>query len=259
LAIIGDEREQRDGHYTYRVSEEFAKAELGIPPLKQGNLVGVRKWLKDRITQSAQQYKKRMMMMSGNGNGEGVTFGENGGKAGKPLMKETKIVALSAAQLTRKKKQDIPDGASLIDHDAFMNASLRARKLEEKEFKWASTKENAFAFIRGTEVFEDAAAEMMIKVEDLDENDNENQEYLHQTREDVRVLIDESIATILKHASSSKSSGVMELIEALKTLKSSRLHLKRIAGDEYALVDALKRLREEGKNAKRSSHVATAS
>ena len=85
LAIIGDEREQRDGHYTYRVSEEFAKAELGIPPLKQGNLVGVRKWLKDRITQSAQQYKKRMMMMSGNGNGgngEGVTFGENGGKAG---------------------------------------------------------------------------------------------------------------------------------------------------------------------------------
>ena len=262
LAIIGDEREQRDGHYTYRVSEEFAKAELGIPPLKQGNLVGVRKWLKDRITQSAQQYKKRMMMMSGNGNGgngEGVTFGENGGKAGKPLMKETKIVALSAAQLMRKKKQDIPDGASLIDHDTFMNASLRARKLEEKEFKWASTKENAFAFIRGTEVFEDAAAEMMIKVEDLDDNDNENQEYLHQTREDVRVLIDESIATILKHASSSKSSGVMELIEALKTLKSSRLHLKRIAADEYALVDALKRLREEGKNAKRSSHVATAS
>ena len=67
LAIIGDEREQRDGHYTYRVSEEFAKAELGIPPLKQGNLVGVRKWLKDRITQSTQQHKKRMMMMNSGG------------------------------------------------------------------------------------------------------------------------------------------------------------------------------------------------
>ena len=101
MAIIGDEREQRDGHYSYRVSEEFANPELGIPPLKQGNLVGVRKWLKDRITQSAQQYKKRMMLMNSNGGNDVGMNGENAG--GKPT-KETKIVALSAAQLTRKKK-----------------------------------------------------------------------------------------------------------------------------------------------------------
>ncbi|CAL6308833.1 unnamed protein product [Bathycoccus prasinos] len=258
LAIIGDEREQRDGHYSYRVSEEFAKPELGIPPLKQGNLVGVRKWLKDRITQSAQQYKKRMMLMNSNGGNDVGLNGENAG--GKPT-KETKIVALSAAQLTRKKKQDIPDGASLIDHDAFMNASLRARKLEEKEFKWASTKENALAFIRGTEVFEDSARETRtVKVEDLDENDDgyENQAN-HQVRENARALVEDAIAKIIKHASSSKLSVVAEVIEALKTLKSSRLHLKRIATDEYAFVDALKRLREDGKNAKRSSHISTAS
>ena len=259
MAIIGDEREQRDGHYSYRVSEEFANPELGIPPLKQGNLVGVRKWLKDRITQSAQQYKKRMMLMNSNGGNDVGLNGENAG--GKPT-KETKIVALSAAQLTRKKKQDIPDGASLIDHDAFMNASLRARKLEEKEFKWASTKENALAFIRGTEVFEDLKAETRtVKVEDLDdENDDgyENQAN-HQVRENARALVEDSIAKIIKHASSSKLSVVAEVIEALKTLKSSRLHLKRIASDEYAFVDALKRLREDGKNAKRSSHISTAS
>ncbi|CAL6314689.1 unnamed protein product [Bathycoccus prasinos] len=259
LAIIGDEREQRDGHYSYRVSEEFANPELGIPPLKQGNLVGVRKWLKDRITQSAQQYKKRMMLMNSNGRNDVGMNGENAG--GKPT-KETKIVALSAAQLTRKKKQDIPDGASLIDHDAFMNASLRARKLEEKEFKWASTKENAFAFIRGTEVFEDLKAETRtVKVEDLeDENDDgyENQAN-HQVRENARALVEDAIAKIIKHSSSSKLSVVSEVIEALKTLKSSRLHLKRIATDEYAFVDALKRLREDGKNARRSSHISTAS
>ncbi|CAL6318740.1 unnamed protein product [Bathycoccus prasinos] len=259
LAIIGDEREQRDGHYSYRVSEEFANPELGIPPLKQGNLVGVRKWLKDRITQSAQQYKKRMMLMNSNGGNDVGMNGENAG--GKPT-KETKIVALSAAQLTRKKKQDIPDGASLIDHDAFMNASLRARKLEEKEFKWASTKENAFAFIRGTEVFEDLKAETRtVKVEDLeDENDDgyENQAN-HQVRENARALVEDAIAKIIKHSSSSKLSVVSEVIEALKTLKSSRLHLKRIATDEYAFVDALKRLREDGKNARRSSHISTAS
>ena len=92
LAIIGDEREQRDGHYTYRVSEEFAKAELGIPPLKQGNLVGVRKWLKDRITQSTQQHKKRMMMMNSGGNGGNGKEGEDGGKV-KRMTKDTKIVA----------------------------------------------------------------------------------------------------------------------------------------------------------------------
>ena len=241
------------------MSEEFANPELGIPPLKQGNLVGVRKWLKDRITQSAQQYKKRMMLMNSNGGNDVGMNGENAG--GKPT-KETKIVALSAAQLTRKKKQDIPDGASLIDHDAFMNASLRARKLEEKEFKWASTKENAFAFIRGTEVFEDLKAETRtVKVEDLeDENDDgyENQAN-HQVRENARALVEDAIAKIIKHSSSSKLSVVSEVIEALKTLKSSRLHLKRIATDEYAFVDALKRLREDGKNARRSSHISTAS
>jgi len=258
LAIIGDEREQRDGHYQYRVSEEFSKPELGIPPLKQGNLVGVRKWLKDRITQSAQQHKKRMMLMNSNGGNDVGMNGENAG--GKPT-KETKIVALSAAQLTRKKKQDIPDGASLIDHDAFMNASLRARKLEEKEFKWASTKESALAFIRGTEVFEDSAAETRtVKVEDLeDENDDGYENQANQVRENARALVEDSIAKIIKHASSSKLSVVAEVIEALKTLKSSRLHLKRIATDEYAFVDALKRLREDGKNAKRSSHISTAS
>ena len=256
LAIIGDEREQRDGHYTYRVSEEFAKAELGIPPLKQGNLVGVRKWLKDRITQSTQQHKKRMMMMNSGGNGGNGKEGENGGQV-KPMPKDTKIVALSAAQLTRKKKQDVPDGASLIDHDAFMNASLRARKLEEKEFKWASTKENAFAFIRGTEVFEDAVE--TVKVEDLDDNINNESQKNRNQREDARLMVEESIGTIIKHTSSSKSSGVAEVIEALKTLKSSRLHLKRIATDEYALVDALRCIRESGKNAQRSSHISVAS
>ena len=187
LAIIGDEREQRDGHYTYRVSEEFAKAELGIPPLKQGNLVGVRKWLKDRITQSTQQHKKRMMMMNSGGNGGNGKEGGDGGKV-KRMPKDTKIVALSAAQLTRKKKQDVPDGASLIDHDAFMNASLRARKLEEKEFKWASTKENAFAFIRGTEVFEDAVE--TVKVEDLDDNINNESQKNRNQREDARVMVE---------------------------------------------------------------------
>ena len=112
-----------------------------------------------------------------------------------------------------------------------MNASLRARKLEEKEFKWASTKENALAFIRGTEVFEDLKAEARtVKVEDLDdENDDgyENQAN-HQVRENARALVEDSIAKIIKHASSSKLSVVAEVIEALKTLKSSRLHLKRV-------------------------------
>ena len=125
------------------------------------------------------------------------------------MPKDTKIVALSAAQLTRKKKQDVPDGASLIDHDAFMNASLRARKLEEKEFKWASTKENAFAFIRGTEVFEDAVE--TVKVEDLDDNINNESQKNRNQREDARVMVEESIRTIIKHTSSPKSKASRRL------------------------------------------------
>ena len=43
-AVIGEERDVRDGHYAYRVEPRF---EAGMPPLPSANLVGVHRWLRD--------------------------------------------------------------------------------------------------------------------------------------------------------------------------------------------------------------------
>ena len=43
LAVVGEERETKDGHYSYHKNENF----LHGPPLACGNLAGVNQWLRD--------------------------------------------------------------------------------------------------------------------------------------------------------------------------------------------------------------------
>jgi hypothetical protein len=43
-AAVGEERDTRDGHYTYRKDDSFARG----PPLTCGNLIGVSRWLREQ-------------------------------------------------------------------------------------------------------------------------------------------------------------------------------------------------------------------
>ena len=65
LAVVGEERETKDGHYSYHKDENF----LHGPPLACGNLAGVNQWLRD-------------MCVAGAGAGAGGVGGGVGGEAG---------------------------------------------------------------------------------------------------------------------------------------------------------------------------------
>ena len=64
-AVIGEERDTRDGHYVYQKDREFNQG----PPLSAGNLIGVNRWLRE-------------MCVPGSGVGLGVSFGSHPPKKG---------------------------------------------------------------------------------------------------------------------------------------------------------------------------------
>ena len=119
LAVLGEERETRDGHYQYKRVDTFTAG----APLRCGNLSGVHKWLKDHIS-------------GGQLVGVNFPYSANGGgneKSGMP----------SAAALARKKRGDIADGASLIDPVVTLQ-----NKIEEREAQWALARRAALAYVR---------------------------------------------------------------------------------------------------------------
>jgi hypothetical protein len=119
LAVLGEERETRDGHYQYKRVDTFTAG----APLRCGNLSGVHKWLKDHIS---------------GGQLVGVNFPFSSAAQG-----QDKSSAASAAALARRKRGDIADGVSLIDP-----AVTFQTKIEEREAQWALARRNALAYVR---------------------------------------------------------------------------------------------------------------
>ena len=292
LAVVADEDQHKDGVYVYTIVDEFKRVK-DCPKLKRNSLVCVRKWLKDRILQSSRADEEGFVAVEDDW---GKRFGKDGNtcngfvnnsesRYGNNMNKKEKVVMMSAAQLARKRKMDACDGESLIDHDSGLDATLRAKKMEEREFKWCAVKANAFSFIRGTAFSgggggnnsstayynnenTNTNTNTNIKVEDFKgygvsnndtKNDNNNETNYLGKKE-----LEDSIKRILRYTKedakkrASAHAGA-DCVDALKTLKSSRLHLKRIALDDYELLKALKSIREDGKNAKQSTYVSTAS
>lgn len=118
LAVIGEERETRDGHYQYRRVDTFTAG----APLRCGNLSGVHKWLKDHIA---------------GGQLVGVNFPFHGTAGNNDKN------GASAAALAKKKRGDIADGVSLIDPAITLLA-----KVEEREAQWAIARRAALAYVR---------------------------------------------------------------------------------------------------------------
>ena len=118
LAVLGEERETRDGHYQYKRVDTFTAG----APLRCGNLSGVHKWLKDHIA---------------GGQHVGVNFPFHGTAGNNDKN------GASAAALAKKKRGDIADGVSLIDPAITLQA-----KIEEREAQWAIARRAALAYVR---------------------------------------------------------------------------------------------------------------
>lgn len=119
LAVLGEERETRDGHYQYKRVDTFTAG----APLRCGNLSGVHKWLKDHIAGG--------QLVGVNFPYSSVAHGQDNG------------AAASAAALARRKRGDIADGVSLIDP-----AVTFQTKVEEREAQWALARRSALAYVR---------------------------------------------------------------------------------------------------------------
>lgn len=120
LAVEGEERETRDGHYQYKRVDSFTAG----APLRCGNLSGVHKWLKDHIV-------------------GGQLVGVNFPYANANSSMKDKSTVSSTAALMRKKRGDIADGVSLIDPAVAVQT-----KVEEREAKWAIARRAALAYVR---------------------------------------------------------------------------------------------------------------
>lgn len=145
LAVLGEERETRDGHYQYKRVDTFTAG----APLRCGNLSGVHKWLKDHIA---------------GGQLVGVNFPFAGAVGGG----KEKGGGSSAAALARKKRGDIADGVSLIDPMIAFQA-----KVEEREAQWAIARRASLAYVREP-THPDHLAELDVIIPVLKSVKNEN-------------------------------------------------------------------------------------
>ena len=181
-AVVGEERDTRDGHYTYRKDDHFTRG----PPLACGNLIGVSRWLRDQCVNGAalgaplagfgSHPPKRRNGGGGGKRGGGETFTfENGaaplygkdgaishaGALGHAVGREMQGAASADPHwyADRKRKRDSRFFAA--DHagdDAEPPAVAVA--FAEREARWAAARDAALAYAR-----EDADADDVGAVE----------------------------------------------------------------------------------------------
>ena len=182
-AAVGEERDTRDGHYTYRKHEAFTRG----PPLTCGNLVGVSRWLRDQCVNGAligaplAGFGSHPPKRKGNGGKrgeagrgrEGVSaFGEDGvsalyGKDGASTLgdfrgsRENAIASIDPHWYAdKKRKRDSRFFAA--DHAGDdVEPPSAATALAEREARWAAARRAALAYAR-----EDADADDIAAVEE---------------------------------------------------------------------------------------------
>ena len=138
-AVLGEERDTRDGHYTYRKDEEFTRG----PPLNCGNLSGVHRWLRDMCAGGAgvllgtagSHAPKKGGHKGGNKGGHNGAGGLNARDREHPLDVLGK----------RRAPSDYFRSAHTGDEDT---QATRRLKLEDREVRWHAARRSALAFVR---------------------------------------------------------------------------------------------------------------
>ena len=138
-AVLGEDRDTRDGHYTYRKDEEFTRG----PPLNCGNLSGVHRWLRDMCAGGAgvllgtagSHAPKKGGHKGGNKGGHNGAGGLNARDREHPLDVLGK----------RRAPSDYFRSAHTGDEDT---QATRRLKLEEREVRWHAARRSALAFVR---------------------------------------------------------------------------------------------------------------
>jgi hypothetical protein len=182
-AVVGEERDTRDGHYTYRKDDAFTRG----PPLTCGNLIGVSRWLRDQCVNGAligaplAGFGSHPPKRKGGGGKrgeagrgrEGVSaFGEDGvsalyGKDGASTLgdlrgsRENAIASIDPHWYAdKKRKRDSRFFAA--DHAGDdVEPPSAAVALAEREARWAAARRAALAYAR-----EDADADDIAAVEE---------------------------------------------------------------------------------------------
>ena len=141
-AVLGEERDTRDGHYTYRKEDNFNRG----PPLACGNLAGVHRWLRDLCGGGGSLvggFGAHPPKPKGSGpggrsrSGGGGGFGGGGGDGGRD--------PLGAADLKRKRESSYFESDHTGDD---VDAPTRAAMLEERGVRWTSARRAALAYVR---------------------------------------------------------------------------------------------------------------
>ncbi len=182
-AVVGEERDTRDGHYTYRKDDAFTRG----PPLTCGNLIGVSRWLRDQCVNGAligaplagfgSHPPKRKGGKGGNaGRGrEGVSaFGEDGvsalyGKDGASIAlgdlrggsRENAIASIDPHWYADKKRKRCSRFFAADHAGDDVEPPSAAVALAEREARWAAARRAALAYAR-----EDADADDIAAVEE---------------------------------------------------------------------------------------------
>jgi hypothetical protein len=182
-AVVGEERDTRDGHYTYRKDDAFTRG----PPLTCGNLIGVSRWLRDQCVNGAligaplAGFGSHPPKRKGGGGKRGEAgrgregasaFGEDGvsalyGKDGASTLgdlrgsRENAIASVDPHWYAdKKRKRDSRFFAA--DHAGDdVEPPSAAVALAEREARWAAARRAALAYAR-----EDADADDIAAVEE---------------------------------------------------------------------------------------------
>ena len=190
-AVIGEERDVRDGHYAYRVEPRF---EAGMPPLPSANLVGVHRWLRDACGGRVGPNAAKQGALGGGGFGGHALIGgavkiggasggaglggssSRGGVAGPGASfvsgsgsgtgRRVELDPLGAAHAKRRRDATYFQSDHFGCEDEPPTSVLTA---ERRELRWAAARRAALAYVREA-VHPHTAAEVERVERSLDEN-----------------------------------------------------------------------------------------
>ena len=210
-AVLGEERDTRDGHYVYRKDDDFTAG----PPLNCGNLTGVHRWLRDMcaggagvLLGTAGGHVPKRGGAKGGGAGRGV-----GASGGNRNDREHPLDVLGKRRAPSEHHRSSHTG----DEDTIATRRLR---VEEREVRWLTARRAALAFVR-EEIHPHTQSEITKVAKALAEHvaDSEEAHFPGGTNK-----------TKGKKAKERAENALARVVEALRSLSSQYVSLKVMDG-----------------------------
>jgi hypothetical protein len=207
-AVLGEERDTRDGHYTYRKEDNFNRG----PPLACGNLAGVHRWLRDlcggggSLVGGFGAHPPKPKGSGPGGRSRGGVGGFGGGGGGDGGGRDP----LGAADLKRKRESSYFESDHTGDD---VDAPTRAAMLEEREVRWTAARRAALAYVR-EEIHPHTAGEIDRVQKALSDFGAESEGAADPPRGGS------------KKAKAAATAALAKVIEALRTLNSQYVSLR---------------------------------